>query len=494
MAPDQRTQWREYSDLEVVPGFRPRQPMHGEGLEVYEYGDLEVSHHADPTAKLGKIISPVGDPKTLEGKILSTTELRERTLPLLPPATIWGFPRKTFWILSGVIAFSIIAIAVGGGVGGYFGSQNNSSSSSSTGASQYQNLSITALHWVDGATIGHYRVYYQPPNATHILESSWSTDKTNWTVSYITEEDENIKDHSPLTSAAGYPHTNVTNDLVKSVFYLKNEDEIVEQQNPYKENLNAWGHDNLSGLYKTSNISSVMSYWYQNFDTRIQILALFFQELGANSLSVARYIENKTDSRPWVKAQQSVPVQDGTSVAVAPVGSRRDLRLYVGGTDGTLKQYPYDIQTNELGDVTNTVYELAPRTPICVTTEDNRNYFTVQTLPECAQTNTGAFITHLILFASTDRKNLTLVSWNCSSGFSDETRRIQKLMKPNREYLGLTTTSASNLTFEDDRVYVLYDGGNGPEAEEWQIPTSGGKNTTGQNGEWKLLSEVPLTT
>lgn len=138
---------------------------------------------------------------------------------------------------------------------------------------------------------------------------------------------------------------------VKNVYYLENTDKVIERQSPYKDQVGAWGDDNFSDLYTASNNSGLTSYWYQNFDSRVQILTMFFQELGANSLSVARYIENHTDSRPWVNSQQSIGVQDGTSVAVAPAGSRRDLRLYVGGTDGTMKQYPYDIQTNELGTV-----------------------------------------------------------------------------------------------------------------------------------------------
>lgn len=143
--------------------------------------------------------------------------------------------------------------------------------------------------------------------------------------------------------------------------------------------------------------------------------------------------------------------------------------------------------------LSGTTYNLAPRTPICVTTEDNRNYFSDATLPECAQTNTGAFITHLILFASEDRKNLTLVSWNCSSGFVDASNRIEKLVKPGRTYLDLTTTSASNLTFDDDRVYVLYDEGKGPAVEEWKVPASGGKDKTGQNGDWTLGDNIPIS-
>ncbi len=129
-----------------------------------------------------------------------------------------------------------------------------------------------------------------------------------------------------------------------------------------------------------------------------------------------------------------------------------------------------------------------------MTTEDNRNYFTETTLPECARTNRGAFITHLILFASADRKDLNLVSWNCSSGFLVQRNRINDILKPGRTYLGLSSTSASNLTHIDQRVYVLFDDGSdsAPKMEEWQVPPSGGRSTAGQNGSWKLLGEVPL--
>ena len=123
--------------------------------------------------------------------------------------------------------------------------------------------------------------------------------------------------------------------------------------------------------------------------------------------------------------------------------------------------------------------------------EDNRNWYTDSTLPECARTSTGAFITHLVLFATPDRQNLTLLSWNCSSRFQIQQNRIEKLLKSGRTYLGLATTSASNLTFVDQRIYVLFDEGKGPQVEEWEIPVSGGVNAAEQNGAWKLLGEVP---
>lgn len=139
----------------------------------------------------------------------------------------------------------------------------------------------------------------------------------------------------------------------------------------------------------------------------------------------------------------------------------------------------------------DTSFDFPPNTPICVTAEDNRNFYTSKTLPECAQSKTGAFLTHLILFATLDRKDLTLVSWNCSSGFVTQTERIEGLLKPGRTYLDLAAGSTSNLTFVGDRVYVLFDEGDGPEIEEWGVPASGEGNEDGQNGSWELIGNVP---
>lgn len=112
-----------------------------------------------------------------------------------------------------------------------------------------------------------------------------------------------------------------------------------------------WANGVSSRLYTTSDASSLFSYWYQTFENPVQILATFFQELGANSLTVARYIErNRTDGGPWQRFRHSISIQDGSPIAAAPVGSRRELRLYVGGTDGKMRQYPYNIETNELED------------------------------------------------------------------------------------------------------------------------------------------------
>ncbi len=136
---------------------------------------------------------------------------------------------------------------------------------------------------------------------------------------------------------------------MKNVYFLQPTGALAEQQSPYKEQAGIWGYDNFSGLYSASTFSSIFSYWYQNFDTRLQVLTNFFQELGANSLTAARYFENGTDQRDWVSTRHSFAIQDGSPIAAAPVGSRRDVRLYVGGTDGVMKQYPYNVETNTMG-------------------------------------------------------------------------------------------------------------------------------------------------
>ena len=139
---------------------------------------------------------------------------------------------------------------------------------------------------------------------------------------------------------------------MKNVYFFQPTGKLAERQSPYKEQVGVWGYDNFSGLYTASTLSAVFSYWYQNFDTRLQVLTNFFQELGANSLTAARYFENGTDGRPWESFRHSIAIQDGSSIAAAPAGSRRDLRLYIGGTDGTMKQYPYNVETNLMGTVT----------------------------------------------------------------------------------------------------------------------------------------------
>ena len=56
---------------------------------------------------------------------------------------------------------------------------------------------------------------------------------------------------------------------------------------------------------------------------------------------------------------------------------------------------------------------------------------------------------------------------------------IQHMLRPNRTYLSLSTHSGR-------RVYVLYDEGDGPEIEEWQVPVGG------KNDGWSVVGGVPV--
>lgn len=311
----------------------------------------------------------------------------------------------------------------------------------------------------------------------------------------------------------------------QNLYYITSNGTVIEEgyQNQV---IGDWFEKQLNG-YTADEQSALSSYWYEDLDnTGVMYLVVFFQELGANSLSSARYVQNNSATDPitdWTKKEFKFPVADGSPMANAPVGSGLDLNLYLGDLDGKMLQYPYDVRNSAFGNPTGrrhfplpsschwcwqsltirspaTDYDLKPGTPICVSTQDNRNYFTDETLPDCTKTGTNPFLTHLILFASEDRKNLSLVSWNCSSGFVSAKDRIDALLLPNRTYLGLTTTSStstfgSNSSFSNQRVYVAFAGGNGPEIEEWQIPNSGGVlNAVDQEAGWKLLGNVPFST
>lgn len=130
--------------------------------------------------------------------------------------------------------------------------------------------------------------------------------------------------------------------------------------------------------------------------------------------------------------------------------------------------------------------KLPPKTPLCVFAEDNRNKFTADTLPSCARGDSGAYLTHLILHATPDRRSLGLLVWDCAAGFREEQSRIEKLLKPGRVYLAVSAAiPATGNAFDGQRAYVLYDEGKGPALEEWEIPAEQGK-------EWKVLGSVPL--
>lgn len=112
-----------------------------------------------------------------------------------------------------------------------------------------------------------------------------------------------------------------------------------------------WGNDNFSGLYTASDESSIFSFWYQSIDTQTQILAILFQDVNDNALSIAKYTGDRTSQSSWTSIRQSIDIQMGSALAVAPVGSvRTDLRLYMGDPNGRMKVYQYDLTSDTLYD------------------------------------------------------------------------------------------------------------------------------------------------
>jgi hypothetical protein len=278
---------------------------------------------------------------------------------------------------------------------------------------------------------------------------------------------------------------------------------MLEWQKPIHGRTGVWGNENASGLFTASSLSSLFAYWYQDLTAKNQTLVTFFQETTSpNSLTISWCFQERQFPQPWKFTRHTLPITPGSPISAAPAGDGRDLRLYVSGPDDLLHQHQYNIETDTLSSTpVNTPFSVPPGTPLCVTTEDNRNFFTQNTRPECTRPEVAnAFLTHLILFATPDRESLTLVSWNCSSGFLVQQDRIGHLLKSGRRYVGLTATSGSNGgngTFTGQRVYVAYEevGTKGAKVEEWAVPGSGGQGRGedgAQGGPWRLVGGVPL--
>lgn len=119
--------------------------------------------------------------------------------------------------------------------------------------------------------------------------------------------------------------------------------------------------------------SVLSSYWYQDLDNDgVMYLVVFFQELGANSLSSATYVQNNSATIPvtsWTKKQVKFPVADGSPLTNAPVGSGLNLNLYLGNVDGKMVQYPFDVQNTALGSPTSRCFD--PSLSTMVTISDN---------------------------------------------------------------------------------------------------------------------------
>ena len=93
----------------------------------------------------------------------------------------------------------------------------------------------------------------------------------------------------------------------------------------------------------------MISQWYQDHATRFMALTILYQTIGVNSLSVARYTNSKGSGGSWKEESQSLPIADGSALAWAPVASSGgEMRLYLGSTDGKMKQYAFDTESGSI--------------------------------------------------------------------------------------------------------------------------------------------------
>ncbi|KAL5878155.1 hypothetical protein ACKVWC_007305 [Pyricularia oryzae] len=482
----------DHSGLQVVP-------QHHDGLQAVNVDGIEVDYR---TAE-----RPWDHPSDKNGKFLVQDHSENGTsTPAAPPKpqnTICGLRKRTFYIGIGILGLIVIAAAVGGGVGGSIAARNASQpqeqqtppAPSPTNRPKtspvLQESALAGLNWKDASNDTHYQVYFQSRDGA-IMESAWNPTGNRWTVSRITDPGADIKPGTPLAASAGFPHVNTTWDVVKNVYFTGSAG-IIERQSPFKEARGVWGNDNLSGQYTSSNRSLILAFWDQNFSNRSQNLVLLYQTLGANSLSVSKYFSDRNSDLPWAVQQLSLSILDGSPMALARSGNpstRSDTRLYLADSNENLMQCQFDFQTGNLGRLSPTAFKLQAQAPLAVIPRDNTGFYNRDTLPECAR---SAPYTHLILFASLDRSSLSLVSWNCSGGFVDQTSKIRPLLivpdRPKRTYLGLAAPQPDGLannTPSSGRVYVLFDAGDGPEVEEWEAPLGG------TDAAWEVIGPVPV--
>ena len=113
-----------------------------------------------------------------------------------------------------------------------------------------------------------------------------------------------------------------------------------------------WSHQGFSTKKSASPNSTVFAHWYQDLINVSHVLTVFYQEAGAGSLSMARYVESKKSgtTSDWASTKQNIDIADGSPIAAAPAGRAHDLRMYIIKSDGTLTQYPYDVDRNTLGE------------------------------------------------------------------------------------------------------------------------------------------------
>ncbi|KAL8399745.1 hypothetical protein RB594_000232 [Gaeumannomyces avenae] len=477
----------DHSGLQVVP-------QQNEGLQVVAGHGIEVDTSRttqpwdQPTAKDGKLLAQERGGSGIDAPAAPTT----------PPSTICGLRKRTFYLVVGILGFVTIAAAVGGGVGGSIAARNASQPSQQSPAPTsrpktspvLQESALAALNWRGSSNDMHYQVYFQSKDGS-IMESAWDPEGKRWTVSRITDPGADVKPGTPLGASASFPHVNTTWDVVKNV-YFSGSAAIIERQSPFKEQRGVWGNDNLSGQYSSSTRSRIVAFWDQNFDNRSQTLMLQYQTLGANSLSVSKYVSDRTSDLPWATQQLSLSILDGSPIALARIGNpttRSDTRLYLANSDENMVQYQFDFQTGTLGRTSSTAFKLSPQSPLAVIARDNTGFYSRDTLPACAR---AAPYTHLVLFASPDRSPSRSCRGTAPAASPSRPPRSSPCCSSAAAPAGPTwawrrrSPTGWSTQRRPRAGYVLFDAGDGPEVEEWEAPAGG------TDAAWKVVGSVSV--
>ncbi|KAE9968727.1 hypothetical protein EG328_007293 [Venturia inaequalis] len=484
---------RSGSPATFAPEVRPLTPscyapevlttMRDEKMEVQEekiYSPEEKI--ARPFSENDKILSPAPDKNADEEADKAEDKAEDKTVDGTgkpQPRTICGLSLRRFYTLVGIAFVILVAVivAVSVTVSKHHSRKQGAGTRLNT-AHSLKNPSMAALSWEDQKSIQHYKVYYQD-ESNSIWESSWNSTQTSpkWKHALVADPTMHVQPGSPLGAAAGWPHANYSYTLVKNVYYLGAADRIYERQ-ARANNSNAWANDNLSGLYTAANLSSLNVYWTQNITNTSQALCVLFQEkrIGASRFTIGKYTSYGNISNEWVETKYNYTIQDGSPLSMARLSRPEDVLIYAVGEDRRLDQYRYNITTDDVTEFGSTDVVIPPKAVMAVAIQDNGPVYTTWgQRPECSRL---LQYTHLVMTTTADASGLNLYSWNCSSGFVNQTSQITSLLRNKRHIFSL----ASHI---DGKIYVRFDAGRGAEIEEWAVPKIAGES-------WRVTGNVTM--
>ena len=196
--------------LEVNPNPPPQSvsspdPQHE---KIQDHQDAGKIHY--PKDNLP--IRDPGEEKIAKYPLFEVVDLN-RELPPLPveASTVCGLRSWVFWTVVGAATIVLIAVVVGGSMGGVLYGRHDKSSHNTTAPIRVKSSPVlesskmASLQYLDKTNVTHYRVYFQ--NQAGILrESTWDSNVKTWTVSDISDSSVDVQLGTPLACACGYPH------------------------------------------------------------------------------------------------------------------------------------------------------------------------------------------------------------------------------------------------------------------------------------------------